>query len=58
MPYGLVYSFDLLLPLIKLREQHYKIELAGWARYYFYLHKLMGYILASFLIASLSGLTK
>ena len=58
MPYGIVYSFDLLVPIIKLREQHYKIELAGWARYYFYFHKLMGYILASFLIASLSGLTK
>src|SRR6266850_1238216 len=46
MPYGIVYSFDLLVPIIKLREQHYKIELAGWARYYFYFHKLMGYILA------------
>jgi uncharacterized protein YjbI with pentapeptide repeats len=56
MPYGLAYSFDMLLPLVKLRESHYKIDLLGWARYYFYAHKIMGYLLASFLIAGLSGL--
>jgi len=58
MPYGIAFSFDLLLPVVKLREYHYKIDLKGWVRYYFYFHKLMGYILASFLIAGLSGLTK
>jgi hypothetical protein len=58
MPYGFAYSFDMLLPLIKLREQHYSMELRGWPRYYFYVHKIMGYVLASFLIAGLSGLTK
>jgi uncharacterized protein YjbI with pentapeptide repeats len=56
MPYGFAYSFDMLLPLVKLRESHYKIDLLGWARYYFYGHKIMGYLLASFLIAGLSGL--
>jgi hypothetical protein len=56
MPYGYAYSFDMLLPLVKLRESHYKIDLLGWARYYFYGHKIMGYLLASFLIAGLSGL--
>jgi hypothetical protein len=58
MPYGIAYSFDMLLPVIKLREKHYSIDLKGPARYYFYVHKLMGYILASFLAAGLSGLTK
>jgi hypothetical protein len=58
MPYGLAYSFDTLLPIIKLRDKHYQIDLKTWARYYFYGHKIMGYVLASFLIAGLSGLTK
>jgi uncharacterized protein YjbI with pentapeptide repeats len=59
--YGLAYSLDVLIPLIKLREAHYKIDFVGGrrpARYYFYLHKIMGFVLASFLIAGLSGLTK
>ena len=58
MPFGLSYSFDILLPIIRLRDRHYQIDLQGLARYYFYGHKIMGYVLASFLIAGLSGLTK
>ncbi len=58
MPFGLAYSFDILLPIIKLRDWHYQIDLKTWARYYFYGHKIMGFVLASFLIAGLSGLTK
>jgi hypothetical protein len=58
MPYGVAYSFDMLLPIIKLREEHYKMDLSGWPRYYFYGHKIAGYVLASFLIAGISGLTK
>ena len=58
MPIGLSYSFDMLLPVIRLREEHYNIDLAGRARYYFYFHRIMGWALASFLIAGLSGLTK
>jgi hypothetical protein len=56
--YGLSYSFDLLLPIIRLREKHYQTDLKGWIRYYFYFHKIMGYVLASFLIAGIAGLTK
>jgi hypothetical protein len=56
--YGLFYSFDLLLPIIRLREKHYQTDLNGWVRYYFYFHKIMGYVLASFLIAGFAGLTK
>jgi hypothetical protein len=58
MPIGLSYSFDMLLPIIQLRQQHYSIDLAGWARYYFYFHKIAGWALATFLVAGLSGLTK
>jgi uncharacterized protein YjbI with pentapeptide repeats len=58
MPYGLAYSTDMLLPIVKLREKHYEIDLKGFARYYFYFHRIMGYVLVSFLIAGLTGLTK
>jgi hypothetical protein len=54
----IVYSIDMLLPIIKLREKDYQIDLKGSLGYYFYFHKIMGYVLASFLIAGLSGLTK
>jgi hypothetical protein len=58
MPFGIAYSFDMLLPIIRLRERHYQIDLQGWPRYYFYVHKIMGYVLASFLIAGLAGIGK
>ncbi len=59
IPLGWAYSLDMLLPVIRLRERHYKdVDLSGSARYYFYFHKLMGYVFASFLIAGLAGLTK
>jgi hypothetical protein len=58
MPWGISYSFDMLLPIVKLRDKHYDVELVGWPRYYFYVHKLVGWALASFLVAGLSGLTK
>jgi hypothetical protein len=58
MPYGLAYSFDMLLPIIKLRKKHEDIDLHGWSRYYFYWQKIMGWVLGSFLIAGLSGLTR
>jgi hypothetical protein len=59
MPYGLAYSFDMLLPIIRLRELHYEIDLKSpWARYYFYFHRIFGWILGSFIAAGLVGLTK
>lgn len=58
MPYGVSYSFDMLLPIIQLRDRHYDIDLRGRARYYFYFHKIVGWALASFLVAGLAGLTK
>jgi hypothetical protein len=58
MPWGLSYSFDVLLPGIRLREKHYQVDIASKWRYYFYFHRIMGWVLASFLVAGLSGLTK
>jgi uncharacterized protein YjbI with pentapeptide repeats len=58
LPWCLSYSLDMILPIIRLDERHYEIELDGFAKYYFYFHILMGYLLASFVIAAISGLTK
>ena len=53
------YSLDMLLPIIRLRERHYTdVDLTTWARYYFYFHQAMGYVLVFFVIAGLSGLTE
>jgi hypothetical protein len=58
MPFGLAYSFDTFIPLIKLRDLHYKIDITSNARYYFYVHKLAGWVLGSFIVAAVTGLTK
>jgi hypothetical protein len=56
---GLVYSADIFLPVIKLRERHYEIDLSNAvARRYFYLHRVAGYVFVSLLVAGLVGLTK
>ncbi len=56
---GFWYSLDMLLPVIRLRERHYTdVDLNTWAKYYFYFHKIMGYVLISFVLAGLSGLTE
>ncbi len=56
---GFWYSLDMLLPIIHLREQHYThVDLKTRVKYYFYLHKIMGYVLISFVLAGLSGLVE
>lgn len=52
----LVYSLDMLIPAVHLRHHHTEIELQSWPRFYLYGHKLMGYVLLSFLAAALLGL--
>jgi uncharacterized protein YjbI with pentapeptide repeats len=55
----IAYSFDRFLPLVRLREyNHTKIEVRGWLVYYFYFHQMMGFILASLLIAGVTGLAQ
>ena len=56
---GLWYSLDMLLPVIHLREEHYDVDLeTHWVRIYFYMHKVIGYLLIFFVIAGLTGLTE
>jgi hypothetical protein len=55
---SLAFSIDLLLPVVRLREIHYDLDLPGSERYYFYFHQLVGYLLAVYLVASFSGLFK
>jgi hypothetical protein len=52
------YSLDKLLPVIDLPAHHVDVVLSEVSRLYFQLHKLMGYILALFLLAGITGLTK
>jgi hypothetical protein len=51
------FSIDKLLPIIEL-DDRYKLSFHGWQLYYFYLHELMGFLLGSFVVAGLSGITK
>ena len=54
-------SFDEIIPLIELDQKHTAFineELAGWRRSYFYLHRVMAYVLGSFVVAGLAGLTQ
>ncbi|WP_250486264.1 hypothetical protein [Caballeronia sp. GaOx3] len=56
---GFLYSIDMLLPVLKLREDSTKVQVStGWRTGYLYLHKTMGWLLGSFLVAGLSGITK
>lgn len=59
-PYNpVLYSFDLLLPFVELRKGHYDLYIQeNPQRWYFYFHRIMGYVLGLFLIGALSGLTK
>ena len=53
-------SLDMLLPVVKLDKGHsaYIEKKEGFWRNYFYLHQIAGWVLASFLIAGLSGATR
>ena len=46
------------LPLIQLNKRHEAVNLRGGVQVYFYFHKMAGFVLAPFLVAGLSGLTK
>lgn len=54
-----VFSLDRLLPVVDLEKPRTEsIFIDGWQRYYFIVHKFIGFVLASFVVAGLSGLTK
>jgi hypothetical protein len=54
----LVYSLDMLLPLVRFRESNYEIEILTWHRVYFYIHKVIGFLLGGFLLAGIGGLVR
>ena len=57
---GVWYSLDMLLPIIRLRERHYEVDISPntCVAYYFYFHKVVGYVLVSFVLAGLTGLAE
>jgi hypothetical protein len=61
---SLFFSIDMLLPIISFDKRH-ETEIFSnengyrtWVVYYFYIHQFVGYFLAFFFAAGLSGLTK
>jgi hypothetical protein len=56
--FGFWYSLDVLLPFVSFSDAHAKADLEPWIQRYFFVHQILGWILASFLIAALSGLTR
>ena len=52
------YSLNKLLPVIDLPLHHAKVALGTASKLYFQFHKLMGYVLALFLLAGITGLTR
>jgi hypothetical protein len=54
--YGIAYSIDMLLPVFKLRQSHYDIDIEDSARYYFYFHKALGFLLATLLVTTVARL--
>ncbi|HEV2664080.1 MAG TPA: hypothetical protein VG324_04175 [Blastocatellia bacterium] len=57
LPARFVYSLDQLLPIVEF-EKYDKVVITGVVAYYFYIQKLVGWALGSFLVAGLAGLTQ
>ena len=52
-----VFSFQKLIPLVEF-EKFDQVQLGHCAKMYFYVHRTLGYVLALFLVAGLTGLTQ
>ena len=55
---GFWYSVDMFLPGIQLGAGRGKIEMAGLAKHYFHVHRLVGYVLFLFVVAGVTGLAE
>jgi hypothetical protein len=53
-----MFSFDRLVPFIQLRQKNQCIELEGIVAFYFVIHQISGYVLATLLAIGLTGLAK
>lgn len=54
---GFWYSVDTLLPGVQLSKRHENVEIGGWAKYYFHVHRLLGYFLLIVVVAGLVAAT-
>jgi uncharacterized protein YjbI with pentapeptide repeats len=55
----LAFSIETLVPIIRFDDKYKNVVVTGWgARGYFYFQEIVGALLASFVIAGLSGITK
>jgi hypothetical protein len=55
MKLGFFYSLDTFLPFVELRKKFGDADFRGWLMYYFYFHRLAGYVIGSFILAGLAG---
>ena len=55
---SVIYSFQKLLPPFAKLESSLKYTPGPFAAWYFYIHQLVGFVLAAFLTAGLAGLTQ
>lgn len=53
-----VYSFDQLLPIIELNHNFSDVALPESVEHYFYWHRLLGFLLGTFIAAGVAGLTQ
>jgi hypothetical protein len=58
MNLGFFYSLDAFLPFVELRKKFGDVDFHGWLMYYFYFHRLAGYVIGSFIVAGLAGWTR
>ena len=54
---GFWYSVDTLLPGVQLSKRHENVEIGGRAKYYFHVHRLLGYFLLIVVVAGLIAAT-
>ena len=50
------YSLDTAVPVLRLRETPYEEPWSGCVKYYVYLHRILGYVIAPCLVAMLTRL--
>jgi hypothetical protein len=58
IPDSVLYSAHRLIPAINLYHGNTVAEPTGWIRYYFVVHQLLGFFLAFFIVAAVTGLAK
>jgi hypothetical protein len=54
-------SLDQVLTLVELNKEHHVLvseRLTSWREFNFYLHRIASYVLGSFVVAGLAGLTQ